>query len=111
VAIGEDEAISFVESYYAQVRAGDLEQTWSRLTMQFREARNLTFERYAGYWRNTTIDIGDLRYTPGPGQSEARVRFDARYDTGGQVVDEVDEITLRRDSNGEIVITAQDRVG
>ena len=110
IGIDEDEALAFVRGYYEQIRAGQLDQTWPRLTPDFRSGRNLTFERYANYWRTTSIEIEDLRFTAGPGADEARVRFDARYSTGGEVIDEVDEVTLRREPNGEIVITEQRRV-
>jgi hypothetical protein len=109
--IGADEALTFVLGYYEQVTAGEVEQTWPFLSEEFRSARNLTFERYAGYWRSTSIEISDLRYTSGPATDEARVRFDAQYTIDGRVVAEVDELTLQRQADGSVIITAQRRVG
>jgi hypothetical protein len=74
------------------------------LSAEFRDARNLTFESYVSYWDNTT---SDLRFAPGPGVDESRVTFDARYDNGTRVIDETDEITLRRLSDGQLIITEQ----
>ena len=59
------------------------------------------------YWRNTSLELGDLRYVPGPAPNEGRVRFAVRYDTFGRVVDETDELTLRREPDGRLVITEQ----
>ena len=102
-----DEALAFVLTYYEQVNGGEFDATWPKLTQEFRDARNLTFESYARYWRNTSLELGDLRYTPGPAPNEARVRFDARYDTFGRIVEETDELTLRREQDGRLVITEQ----
>jgi hypothetical protein len=77
------------------------------LSPEFRDARNLTFESYVSYWENTTLELRDPRFVAGPGIDESRVVFEARYDTGSRVVDETDEITLRRDSDGHPVITEQ----
>jgi len=103
----EDEVVAFVLTYYEQVNAGEFDATWPALTQEFRDARNLTFESYARYWRNTSLELGDLRYTPGPGPNEGRVRFAARYDTFGRIVEETDELTLRREQDGRLVITEQ----
>jgi tRNA A-37 threonylcarbamoyl transferase component Bud32 len=108
--IQEDEAIAFVLGYYEQVAAGNFEDTWPSLTAEFRAARNLTFERYASYWHATSIALSNLRFTPG-GSGEGRVRFDAAYTTDRGVVHEVDELTLRRASDGSLVIAEQRRVG
>ena len=105
--IDEDEALAFVLTYYEQIAAGEFEATWPQLTQEFRDARNLTFESYSRYWRNTSLELDDLRYLPGPGPDEARVRFAARYTTGGRVIDETDELTLRREADGQLVITEQ----
>ena len=99
--------MAFVVDYYERVGAGDYAATWESLTPEFRDARNLTFERYVSYWENTTIALRDLRFEDGPGLDEGRVVFDARYDTGSRVVDETDEITLARHPDGQLVITAQ----
>jgi eukaryotic-like serine/threonine-protein kinase len=103
----EEVALTFVLTYYEQVAGGEYDATWPSLTQEFRDARNLTFEEYARYWRNTSLELGDLRFTPGPGPSEARVRFAARYDTFGRIVEETDELTLRREQDGRLVITEQ----
>jgi hypothetical protein len=106
-ATDEDEALAFVLTYYEQVNGDEFDATWPKLTQEFRDARNLTFESYVRYWRNTSLELGDLRYTPGPAPNEARVRFAARYDTFGRIVEETDELTLRREEDGRLVITEQ----
>ena len=103
----EDEVLAFVLTYYEQVNADEFDASWPTLTQEFRDARNLTFESYARYWRNTSLELDDLRYTPGPGPNEGRVRFAARYDTFGRIVEETDELTLRREQDGRLVITEQ----
>ncbi|MEO6654117.1 MAG: protein kinase [Ilumatobacteraceae bacterium] len=105
--IGENEAAAFVVDYYEQVAAGDYGTTWELLSPGFRDARNLTFERYVSYWENTTLKLSDLRVVAGPGGDESRVIFDARYDTGSRIVNETDEITLRRATDGRVIITKQ----
>jgi eukaryotic-like serine/threonine-protein kinase len=105
--VAESEAMAFVVQYYERVGAGDYATTWELLSPEFREARNLTFERYVSYWENTRIDIRDLRFVPGPGDDESRIVFEARYDTASRVVEETDEITLRRHPEGHLVITKQ----
>jgi serine/threonine-protein kinase len=105
--IEEDEAIDFVRSYYDEVRRGNHEAGWATLTPEFRAARNLTFERYSRYWQNTSLELDNLRFTPGPGSDQGRVRFDARYTIGERVVEETDEILLRREGDGRIVIVDQ----
>ena len=109
-ASDEDEATAFVLDYYEQVNAGDFEASWPKLTQEFRDARNLTFESYTRYWRNTSLELDDLRYSAGPAPDEARVRFTARYITNRGVVEQTDELTLRRDGDGQLVITEQQRV-
>jgi hypothetical protein len=104
--IEADEAVAFVLSYYDQVGAGEYEATWSQLSEEFRASRNLSFESYTRFWRNTSIELSELQYRPGPGADEARVRFAARYTTGGGVIDETDELTLRHE-DGRLVITEQ----
>jgi serine/threonine protein kinase len=99
-----EEAVAFVIDYYDRLRAGEYETTWELLSPEFREARNLTFERYVSYWENTTIELRNLRYLSGPGADESRVVFDARYDTGDRIIDETDEITLRQSDDGMIII-------
>ena len=99
--------MAFLLDYYERVRAGDYETTWESLSPEFRDARDLTFDDYVSYWDNTTLELRDLRFVPGPGVDESRVRFEARYDTGSRVVDETDEITLRRHPDGHLVITEQ----
>jgi hypothetical protein len=103
----EGEVLAFVLSYYEQVNGGEYETTWPKLAPEFRDARNLTFEEYTRYWRNTSLELGDLQFTPGPGADEGRVRFAARYDTFGRIVEETDELTLRREQDGRLVITEQ----
>ena len=99
--------MAFVTDYYERIRARDYATTWESLSPEFRDARNLDFEDYVSYWDNTTLEIRDLRYLPGPGANQSRVLFDGRYDLGSRVVEETDEITLRRDPDGRIVIVAQ----
>lgn len=99
--------MAFVVEYYERLGAGDYGDTWEALSPEFRDDRNLTFEDYVSYWENTTLELRDPRFVDGPGSDEARVRFQARYDTGSRVVDETDEITLRRHPDGYLVITAQ----
>ncbi len=103
----EEEAFAFVLSYYEQVAGGEYDETWPSLTQEFRDARNLTYEDYTRYWRNTSLELSDLQFTPGPGPNEGRVRFAARYDTFGRIVEETDELTLRRELDGRLVITQQ----
>jgi len=102
--------LAFVVAYYDQVNGGDYEAAWPKLTQEFRDARNLTFDGYTRYWRNTSLALDDLRYAPGPAPNEGRVRFAARYDTFGRIVEETDELTLRREQDGRLVITEQRRV-
>ena len=99
--------MAFVLAYYEQVNGGEYDTTWPTLTQEFRDARDLSFEEYTRYWRNTSLELGDLRYTPGPDPNEGRVRFAARYDTFGRVVAETDELTVRREQDGRLVITDQ----
>jgi eukaryotic-like serine/threonine-protein kinase len=106
-AVAEGDAVAFVVDYYERIAAGDYGTTWELLSPEFREARNLTFPRYVAYWENTTLELGDLQFVPGPGLDQGRVRFQARYDTGARVVDETDEITLRRHSDGRLIIEGQ----
>ena len=104
---GESEAVTFVTDYYDRLFAGDYEATWELLSPEFRDDRNLTFESYVSYWENTTLELSELRFVAGPGVDESRVIFAARYDTGSRVIDETDEITLRRQPDGSLVITEQ----
>jgi len=103
----EGEVLAFVLSYYEQVNGGEYETSWPKLAPEFRDARNLTFEEYTRYWRNTSLELDDLQFTPGPGADEGRVRFAARYDTFGRIIEETDELTLRREQDGRLVITEQ----
>lgn len=105
--ISEIEALDFVLNYYEQIAAGDYESTFVKLTPEFRAARNLTLESYTRYWQNTSLEISSPSFTPGPGPDEGRVRFDARYTTNRGVVRETDEITVRREGDGQLVITEQ----
>jgi eukaryotic-like serine/threonine-protein kinase len=105
--VAASEAIGFVVAYYDLIADGDYATTWESLSPEFRASRNLTFERYVSYWQDTSIEVRDLRFLPGPGNNQGRVRFDARYDLGTRVVEETDEITLRRQPDGRLIITAQ----
>jgi serine/threonine-protein kinase len=105
-AVDENEAVAFVVDYYERLRAGEYETTWELLSPEFRTDRNLTFERYVSYWENTTIELRNLRFVPGPGGNQSRVVFDARYDTGSRIINETDEITLRHTDDG-LIITKQ----
>ncbi len=105
--ISEIEALDFVLNYYEQIAAGEYESTFVKLTPEFRAARNLTLESYTRYWQNTSLEISNSSFTPGPGPDEGRVRFDARYTTSRGVVEETDEITVRREGDGQLVITKQ----
>lgn len=97
-----------MSEYYDQLQAGDLGVTWEKLSQGFRDERNLTFDSYTRYWRNTSIEIANLRFVPGPGSDYGRVLMDARYTTNtGIVTNETDEITLQRTSDGGLVITDQ----
>ncbi len=104
---GESESVAFITDYYDRLFAGEYGTTWELLSPEFRDARNLTFESYVAYWENTSLELRDLRFAAGPGVDESRVIFAARYDTGSRVIDETDEITLRRLSDGQLVITEQ----
>ncbi|HUF99383.1 MAG TPA: protein kinase [Ilumatobacter sp.] len=103
----ESEAVAFVTDYYDRIDAGDYATTWESLSPEFRDDRNLTFESYVSYWENTTLELSDVRFLAGPGVDESRIVFEARYDLGSRVVDETDEITLRRQPDGSLVITKQ----
>jgi serine/threonine-protein kinase len=105
-AVDENEAVGFVVDYYERLAAGEYETTWELLSPEFRNDRNLTFERYVSYWENTSIELRNLRFVPGPGGNQSRVVFDARYDTGSRIVNETDEITLRHTDDG-LIITKQ----
>ncbi len=105
--VGEFEALAFVLNYYEQVAAGEYDASFVKLTPEFRADRNLTIESYSRYWRNTSLELDASRFTPGPGPDEGRVRFDARYTTRSGVVEETDEITVRREDDGQLVITEQ----
>jgi serine/threonine protein kinase len=103
----ESEAVAFVADYYESLAAGEYETTWERLSPQFRDDRNLTYESYVSYWQRTDIELQNLRFVTGPGVDESRVLFEARYDTGSRVIDETDEITLVRQPDGQLIITRQ----
>jgi serine/threonine-protein kinase len=105
-AVDGNEAVGFVVDYYERLAAGEYETTWELLSPEFRNDRNLTFERYVSYWENTSIELRNLRFVPGPGGNQSRVVFDARYDTGSRIVNETDEITLRHTDDG-LIITKQ----
>ena len=105
--IAEPEAVAFVVDYYERVAAGDYEATWTSLSPEFRDDRDLSFDDYVAFWERTTLEPSNLRLVPGPGNDQVRVRFDARYDTGAQVIDETDEITLRRHDDGTLIIIEQ----
>jgi serine/threonine-protein kinase len=105
--IAEPEAVAFLVGYYERVAAGDYEATWESLSPEFRDDRDLSFDDYVAYWERTTIELRNLRFVPGPGDDQVRVRFDARYDTGARVIDETDEITLRRSDDGTLIIIEQ----
>lgn len=105
--IAEDEGVAFVLDYYEGVAAGRYEITWALLSPEFREARNLTFERYVSYWEQTTIEITDVRFVGETDDDQGRVRFRARYDTGERVAEETDEVTLRRIADGGLIIVEQ----
>ena len=105
--ISEIEALDFVLTYYEQIAAGEYESTFVKLTPEFRAARNLTLESYTRYWQNTSLEISNSSFAPGPGPDEGRVRFDARYTTSRGVIEETDEITVRREGDGRLVITEQ----
>lgn len=107
VQVDESEALAFITDYYDRVSAGDYETTWALLSPEFRNARSNTYENYVGYWERTTIEIGDLKFVPGPGTDVGRVQFAARYTTNSRVIDEIDEITLRREPDGNLTITDQ----
>jgi serine/threonine protein kinase len=106
-SIAEPEAVAFVLDYYERVAAGDYETTWESLSPEFRDDRDLSFDDYVAYWDRTTLEARNLRFVPGPGDDQVRVRFDARYDTGTRVIDETDEITLRRRDDGTLIIIEQ----
>ena len=108
--VGQDEAIRFVTSYYASLAAGDYQTPWPLLSEKFRAQRNLTFERYIAYWEHHSITLNDLRFREGPGSDEGRVRFDARYSSSTGTVNETDEITIRRQADGTLIIVAQEIV-
>ncbi len=105
--VEEAEALAFVTEYYELLAAGEYAITWEALSPEFREARNLTYERYVAYWRSTSIELSNLSFRSGPGPDQGRVRFDARYTTGSRVIDERDEITVRRTPEGGLIITEQ----
>ena len=109
-AIDADEATGFLLVYYDAVNGGRTDDTWPALSEGFRADRSLSFGDYQAYWRETDIRVDNLRYTPGPAENEARVRFDAAYSTGGTIIRQVDEITLRRQANGQIQIVLQRRI-
>ena len=108
--VGQDEAIRFVTSYYSSLAAGDYQTTWPLLSEEFRAQRNLTFERYVAYWEHHSITLNDLRFREGPGSDEGRVRFDARYSSNTGTINETDEITLRHQTDGTLIIVAQEIV-
>jgi serine/threonine protein kinase len=105
--IAEPEAVAFIVGYYERVAAGDYEVTWESLSPEFRDDRDLSFDDYVAYWERTTLEPRNLRFVPGPGDDQVRIRFDARYDTGARVIDETDEITLRRRDDGTLTIIEQ----
>lgn len=105
--MSETDAVAFIVDYYGRLAAGDYDTGWESLSSEFRDARNLTFERYVAYWQSTALALGDVRFVPGPAVDEGSVRFEARYTTDGRVVDETDEITLHRESDGRLTITQQ----
>jgi serine/threonine protein kinase len=105
--IAEPEAVAFIVGYYERVAAGDYEATWESLSPEFRDDRDLSFDDYVAYWERTTLEPRNLRFVPGPGDDQVRIRFDARYDTGTRVIDETDEITLRRRDDGTLTIIEQ----
>ena len=108
--VTEGEAVAFIVDYYDRIAAGDYDNTWESLSQEFRDARNLTFERYVGYWKTNALEVGEVTFVPGPGPDQGRVRFAARYITPTRVVDQTDEITLRRLSDGRLIITQQRRM-
>jgi hypothetical protein len=64
----------------------------------------MTMSRTGSARRSSSAICGSSR---DQGDDQVRVRFDARYDTGAQVIDETDEITLRRRDDGTLIIIEQ----
>ena len=109
--IGEAEATGFVRSYYDLIAAGNLRASWDMLSAGFRQARGLTFERYAAYWRANSVQLQGIRSVPGGSGPEGQVQIDARYNTPDGVVTETDELLLRRNDDGSVRISDQRIVG
>ncbi len=105
------EAVEFVQTYFDRLQSGDFATGWAQLTPEFIDARGLTFERYKSYWRATSLTLDQLRFTAGPAPDEGRVRYAATYTTTHGVIEETDEITLRRGPDGHLTIAEQRIIG
>ena len=109
--IGAGESAAFVVSYYASVAAGDYETSWSQLSPEFQRTRSVSFRDYVHFWDRYDLEILAIDPRPSPDPGQAVVRLTARYSSAAGIVDEVDELTLRRVDDDRLVIVAQRVVG
>lgn len=104
-----DEAVAFVQTYYAEVEAGEYESAWDRLSVDYQRDGPGDFDDYVTYWDRNDVEVVGIEVTSGPGDPTI-CRLTMRYHTPDGIKGEVDEATLGRDADGEIVILSFTRV-
>ena len=107
--IATDEAAAFVRTYYGEVEAGDYESAWDRLSVDYQRDGPGGYEDYVTYWDRNDVEVLGVEVTS---SSDDRTvcRLTMRYHTPDRTAEEVDEATLVRDADGDIVILSFERV-
>jgi len=102
--MSESEAEAFIQSYYADVQAGDYQSSWSQLAPEFQRGKAVSYEYYTGFWDDNDIEVEgvDLLHA---NSHEATLLVELRWNDSDSTT--TDEFTLRRDEAGRWLIAAQ----
>ena len=100
------EAEGFVDAYYAGVAAGDYQRTWAELSPEFQNGRAQSYSYYTSFWDKNDVTIGDIRFVSA-NADEALVDVDLQWNGRGSF--QTNRLTLRRSTDGSLLITREGR--
>jgi hypothetical protein len=106
--VTDEEAERFIRAYYGAVAAGNYETSWSQLAPEFQRGKARSYDYYVGFWNDNDIEVGDIELVE---TSDDRVIVQVELRWNGNNSAQIDQLTLRLDEVGNLLIASQGAVG
>jgi hypothetical protein len=104
-SVSEQEAATFIRTYYDAVSRGEYDTTWGLLSPEFQRGMARSYDYYSDFWNENDAEVGGVEVIQAD-EDGAVVAVELYWNGSDQA--ESHQFTLRRGGSGELLIVGQD---